>query len=81
MIVRTQNPALRHELSFEMGQVESDTSLHFGKGQDDQGSHRTDPEKPVPVLHKDQKCHRKEELSMSSENAVVFTRQRSLSDN
>ena len=31
MIVRTQNPALRHELSFEMGQVESDdTSLHFG---------------------------------------------------
>ena len=24
-----QNPALRHELSFEMGQVHSDISLHF----------------------------------------------------
>ena len=77
--MRTQNPALRHELSFEMGQVESDTSLHFYKGQDDQGSHGTDLVKPVPVLHKNQKCHRKEELSMSSETTVVFTRQRSLS--
>ena len=28
-----QNPALRHELSFEMGQVHSDISLHFDVNQ------------------------------------------------
>ena len=28
-----QNPALRHELSFEMGQVHSDISLHFDDNQ------------------------------------------------
>ena len=26
---RAQNPALRHEISFEMGQMHSDTALHF----------------------------------------------------
>ena len=26
---RAQNPAVRHELSFEMGQMHSDTALHF----------------------------------------------------
>ena len=47
-----QNPALRYELSYEMGQVQSDASLHFGL--DSKGS-----EHPNPVLEKDQKCHRK----------------------
>ena len=35
-----QNPALRHELSFEMGQVHSDMALHFQNPKGD----------PVPVL-------------------------------
>ena len=26
---RAQNPAVRHELSFEMGQMHSDIALHF----------------------------------------------------
>ena len=39
---RAQNPALRHELSFEMGQMHSDTALHFGAAADDTG-----PPKPV----------------------------------
>ena len=30
---RAQNPALRHEISFEMGQVHSDMALHFGNNQ------------------------------------------------
>ena len=30
---RAQNPALRHEISFEMGQVHSDMALHFGDNQ------------------------------------------------
>lgn len=30
---RSQNPALRHELSFEMGQVHSDMALNFGDNQ------------------------------------------------
>ena len=29
-----QNPALRHELSFEMGQMHSDMALYFGDGDD-----------------------------------------------
>ena len=41
MIVRTQNPALRHELSFEMGQMHSDTALYFGNN---------DAGDPIPVL-------------------------------
>jgi len=28
-LCHAQNPALRHELSFEMGQVHSDMALHF----------------------------------------------------
>ena len=34
---RAQNPAVRHELSFEMGQMHSDTALHFANktGNDD----------------------------------------------
>ena len=40
---RAQNPALRHELSFEMGQMHSDTALHFGATDDDTGT-------PKPVL-------------------------------
>ena len=47
-----QNPALRYELSYEMGQVQSDESLHFGL--DPKGSEHTNP-----VLKKDQKCNRK----------------------
>ena len=39
---RAQNPALRHELSFEMGQMHSDTALHYG-ATDDMGT-------PKPVL-------------------------------
>ena len=36
---RAQNPALRHELSFEMGQLHSEMALHF---------HNSDkPSKPV----------------------------------
>ena len=42
-ICRAQNPALRHELSFEMGQMHSDTALHFGAANDDTGT-------PKPVL-------------------------------
>ena len=30
---RAQNPAVRHELSFEMGQVHSDMALHFGNNE------------------------------------------------
>ena len=37
-----QNPALRHELSFEMGQVHSDIDLHFDNDDDAGG--------PIPVL-------------------------------
>ena len=32
---RAQNPALRHELSFEMGQVHSDMALHFDNDKGD----------------------------------------------
>ena len=35
---RAQNPALRHELSFEMGQVHSDTALHFDDDHNASGS-------------------------------------------
>ena len=29
LVAGAQNPALRHDLSFEMGQMHSDTALHF----------------------------------------------------
>ena len=32
---RVQNPALRQELGFEMGQIHSDMALHFGADDDD----------------------------------------------
>ena len=41
-ICRVQNPALRHELSFEMGQMHSDTALYFG--------HINDAGGPFPVM-------------------------------
>ena len=34
-VLCSQNPALRHELSFEMGQVHSDMALHFGNNRGD----------------------------------------------
>ena len=49
-----QNPALRYELSYEMGQVQSDASLHFGP--DSRRSQLSDP-----VLHEGHKCKRKAE--------------------
>ena len=72
-----QNPALRYELSFEMSQVESDTSLHFGidsKSSEAQNNPSVpDPKSseapgrarnpaPVPVLKKGQACLRKAKL-------------------
>jgi len=30
---RAQNPALRHEISFEMGQMHSDMAMHFDNNQ------------------------------------------------
>ena len=30
---RAQNPALRHEISFEMGQMHSDMAIHFDDNQ------------------------------------------------
>ena len=43
LVAGAQNPALRHDLSFEMGQMHSDTALHFGATDDDTGT-------PKPVL-------------------------------
>lgn len=52
--MRTRNPALRHELSFEMGQVQSEPSLHFGFGLDSsEGSQR-----PEPVYKEEEKSYR-----------------------
>ena len=31
-----QNPALRHKLSFEMGQMHSEMALYFGAGDEDE---------------------------------------------
>ena len=52
---RAQNPALRHELSFEMGQVHSDMALHFGNPENPRKPRQGDPTvdtKPVfPSKH------------------------------
>ena len=48
---RAQNPALRHELSFEMGQVHSDMALHFGK--DPKNAGQGDPVNTKPVLSRE----------------------------
>ena len=45
-----QNPAIRHELSYEMGQMHSDTALHFGAAGDDTG---------IPVLPQEGKFYSK----------------------
>ena len=34
-LCHAQNPAIRHELSFEMGQVHSDMALHFDNDKGD----------------------------------------------
>ena len=51
LICRVQNPALRHELSFEMGQVHSDMALHFGK--DPKNAGQGDPVNTKPVLSRE----------------------------
>jgi len=45
-----QNPALRHDLSFEMGQMNSDVGLHFGDAPHD------------PVLKQEMLFRRKAEM-------------------
>ena len=45
-----QNPAIRHELSYEMSQMHSDTALHFGAAGDDTG---------IPVLPQEGKFYSK----------------------
>ena len=48
-----QNPALRHELSFEMGQVHSDMALHFGDADNNPG--QGDPVNIKPVVSQEHK--------------------------
>ena len=55
---RAQNPALRHELSFEMGQMNSDVGLHFGDAPDDPG----DEKSRHLVLEEDMLFRRKAEM-------------------
>ena len=37
---RVQNPALRHELSFEMSQMHSNMALYFGASDEDADGHK-----------------------------------------
>jgi hypothetical protein len=48
LVCRAQNPALRHELSFEMSQMHSDAVLYFGADENDAAA--GGPEEPKPVL-------------------------------
>ena len=62
-----QNPALRYELSFEMGQVHTHPSLQFGLDSRADASRGFEPpfegyQLAQPVLQEGQKCHRKAEL-------------------
>ena len=71
-----QNPALRHELSFEMGQVHSDMALHFGDADNNPG--QGDPVNIEPVVSQEHKhCPlkaRPERLEMLSSDALSSRR-------
>ena len=72
-----QNPALRHELSFEMGQMHSDMHLHFGNDSKTLGPMDDHADAvSVPVHSENQKCRgRKAELWEMGMHSGRFTGQ------
>ena len=72
-----QNPALRHQLSFEMSQMQSETELHFdrrdGNGTDQGGDRHESQFHALPVLQEEQRVRTKMQLLSGARGRALAT--------